>query len=155
MPRPSRPFSTDDERSIWEPNTGCLIWLGAFNTQGYGNVRVNGVTMRTHRASYELHNGPIPDGLFVCHTCDNTSCINPEHLYAGTRRQNTDDAVIRLRFRTRKGEASNKAKISDTVAREIFEAKGSQRKLAAKYGICQTAVSYIKRGKRHLAGAAQ
>lgn len=150
MSNPSRPFSTDDERSIWEPNSGCLLWLGSVNKQGYGRVRVEGIVVRAHRASYELHKGKIPEGLFVCHTCDNPSCINPNHLYAGTRRQNTDDAVNRNRFKPRKGEENSTAALSNEQAMEVFLAIGSQRQIAKRFGISQTGVSYIKRGKRYL-----
>lgn len=70
------------------PVTGCWLWTGAWNGEGYGLFRH---TKRVHRFSYELHHGPIPDGLFVCHRCHVPACVNPDHLYAGTHTQNMLD----------------------------------------------------------------
>jgi len=147
----ARPFSTDDERSIWEPNSGCLLWLGGLNSHGYGHFRIGGILKRAHRASYELHKGPIPAGLFVCHSCDNKACINTNHLYVGTRQQNVDDAVRRKRLKPRRGERNGRAKLTDAQAVEILGSAGSQSEIARRFGINQVSVSYIKRGKRHFA----
>lgn len=89
--------------------TACWEWKGGTNNIGYGFIR-DGKRMRTaHRVSYEIHNNTtIPKYMCVCHTCDNTLCVNPAHLWLGTRKQNYDDMVKKGRDKlwgrkTRKG----------------------------------------------------
>lgn len=74
-------------------NKNCWNWMAYKNSLGYGRLRVNGVKTLAHRASYVFFTGDIPSGLLVCHRCDNPSCINPEHLFLGTAKDNHRDAV--------------------------------------------------------------
>jgi len=91
------------QRNFWQfvdksgPN-GCWIWTGAKNRGGYGTWSQRGFRGLAHRWSYAASHREVPKGLFVCHHCDNPPCVNPEHLYAGTHRQNMDDAVERGRM---------------------------------------------------------
>jgi hypothetical protein len=83
-----------------DTTTGCWLWNkctkgGKFN---YGIFSMNGVGIRAHRASYMLNVGPIPDGFCVCHQCDTPMCVNPEHLFIGTDRDNAMDAVSKHRM---------------------------------------------------------
>lgn len=79
------------------PN-GCWEWEGSRDKDGYGMIWVVN-EQRAHRASYAIHVKPIPKGLWVLHKCDNPPCVNPDHLFLGDHRINTQDAVDRNRFR--------------------------------------------------------
>jgi len=79
-------------------SSGCFNWNGGLDQDGYGSVMLSKKRYRAHRASYEVFRGPIPDGHFVCHHCDNPSCINPAHLFTGTNQDNVTDCRKKGRF---------------------------------------------------------
>lgn len=88
------------ERIEFEPNTGCWLWMGTANREGgYGRARVNGVSVVAHRASWEFHIGPIPEGRQVLHRCDLPPCVNPGHLFLGDQTANMRDMVAKGRHR--------------------------------------------------------
>jgi hypothetical protein len=78
---------------------GCWEWTGRISVVGYGQIKDHYKTRNAHRVSYELNVGPIPDGLVVCHTCDNRKCVNPSHLWVGTFGDNNRDREAKGRGR--------------------------------------------------------
>lgn len=73
--------------------TDCWEWQGGKNNVGYGMIRDEHGMRTTHRVSYEEHKGNIPKGMCVCHSCDNPKCVNPDHLWLGTKKDNWQDMI--------------------------------------------------------------
>jgi hypothetical protein len=135
-----------------DPVTGCWNWTASKDTHGYGHLRHQGRIRLAHRFSYELHCGPVPEGMQVCHKCDNRVCLNPDHLFIGTWRDNMLDKLAKGR-QSRARQYGNKnpaAKLSEADIIAIRRAKGSvlQKDLALKYGVDRAHISQIQSGKR-------
>lgn len=138
------------------PDAGCWIWIGDQTASGYGRMRVEGKQVLAHRVSYELHRGFIAEGIFVCHKCDVRLCVNPDHLFLGTQKDNVTDMIQKGRnsrsgaINPVKHERHHKAKINKQQAAEIFQlawfSPMSQREIGEAYGLSQTNVSVIKHG---------
>lgn len=103
MPR-SRPLVERFWEKV-EKTAGCWVWTGSRVFYGYGNIGGPGnKNIRAHRLSWELHNGPIPNGLCVLHTCDNPGCVRPDHLFLGTQKQNAEDKAQKGRCNAQRGD---------------------------------------------------
>lgn len=110
----------------------------------YPQARIDGKTTRLHRYFFKLHKGPIPEGMCVCHRCDNTNCINPEHLFLGTHVENIRDAKIKGRFP--RGTAHHWAKLNEEKAKTVkaMLKEGVLRNdIVKKLGISKATVSRV------------
>jgi hypothetical protein len=132
---------------------GCWEWTGSLEVGGYGIIGASRhhAARRAHRVAWELRNrAPVPDGLDVLHHCDNRRCVNPDHLYVGTDSDNARDRVMRGRDANKSGEKNPNAKLTkDDVLAIIAAVTGgeTQTSVAKRYGISQTTVSALVRGK--------
>lgn len=122
------------ERGVFYSPCGCWFWMGATTGRDnrYGTIMVNGKQTTTHRVSYEIYKGSIGD-LFVCHSCDQTLCVNPDHLFLGTAQDNTDDMI--KKDRNRKGENHQNGIFTEVEVKIIREAasNGFKQVDIAKY----------------------
>ncbi len=128
---------------------GCWEWKGA-SLDGYGMFRIQKKTVRAHRWIYAETVGPIPPGICVCHHCDNRACVRPDHLFLGTKKDNTQDMLRKGRGNRARGERIHTAKLTagDVVSiRAAYDSgKSTQDDLAARYGVWRSDISYIVRG---------
>ena len=133
-----------------EPNTGCWLWAGQLGQQGYGVITIGDSMLDAHRLSYFLFNAGIPKGLFVCHSCDVRSCVNPDHLWLGTNADNMRDAAIKGRIN--RGINNGGVKITEDAVIEMMSlyetGNYSQRQLASQFGLSQQHISEILGGKK-------
>jgi hypothetical protein len=123
--------------------SGCWDWTAARDRCGYGRLKVDGGIKSAHRLSWVLANGPIPDGLHVCHTCDNPGCVNPVHLFVTDHRGNMADMAAK--GRSPRGVASRSAKLTRRDILAIRADDRLQRIIAEKYGVQPQTISSVKR----------
>lgn len=131
---------------------GCWEWVGTKDKNGYGKTKANGKTIKPHRISYAIANGDFDQSFYVCHKCDNPSCINPDHLFLGTNSDNQKDCVRKGRKPNRDGENHPLAILSDSDVLQI-RARYKRRvvtaiMLAKEYGVSRQQVLRIIHGHR-------
>lgn len=131
--------------NIQEVN-GCWEWQGARHKQGYGHFPYKRSVQLAHRISWRLFNGEIPRGMNVCHKCDNTSCVNPEHLFLGTQIQNMRD-MFKKKRKNHQGENHPRVKLTQQQVleiREMIKNGFTQEEVCRKYGITNGHVGSIR-----------
>lgn len=142
----------------------CWNWRACISNKGYGRFMINRKVVPASRMSYIITNGPIVGKYEVCHTCDNPLCVNPNHLFLGTRKQNMEDAKNKGRLSSGEkhsklctgnravGERSGKSKLTEKQVREIRRlyttTETSYKKLAKRFAVSPSAVAAIIKNKR-------
>jgi len=166
-------MNADTIKRFWRKvakGTDCWVWTASKRHKGYGafvwaDEDGKVVQGRAHRFSWLIHNGPIPDGLCVLHHCDNVACVNPAHLFLGTRADNNRDMCDKGRHvpggthcgpgNYERGEGHHNARLTAEQVVELrrrFDAGEHPSALAVDFGICQTYAYKVatRRAWRHL-----
>lgn len=129
-----------------EPNSGCWLWTGSYFHGGYGRFsETHKTSVLAHRFSFKTYRGTIPTGMFVCHRCDNPACVNPDHLFLGSPKDNNRDMVSK--GRQAKGEKIRKLKLTEEQARQIrIETSTSVAEFAKRFNVSYGVVWGVRAG---------
>jgi len=143
------------EEKYKEIENGCWIWKKLTKTHRYGNFYFNGKSQQSHRVSWQLHFGEIPEGMKVLHKCDTPGCVNPEHLFLGTQKDNVLDCIKKGRFHQNSAKSCEKHHFAKLKAVDVQNIKAiykytdaTHQKLANIYGVSREQIGKIIRGER-------
>lgn len=130
----------------------CWIWMASRDSCNYGmfypKEYPNGI--KASRYSWKIHNGEIPKGIYVCHTCDNPPCVNPKHLFLGTQKDNMQDMVQKGRIYDRHGERNSKAKLTEYDVRRVKQLRDNGKTykgIAEELGVSEGCINHILNGR--------
>ncbi len=138
---------------IINQNNSCLEWMGTLKNNGYGQFKkLNKKWFHAHRLSYELFIGQIPEDICVLHKCDNRKCVNPEHLWLGTKKDNTQDMIKKNRkiIIPLKGERNGRAKLKENdiiLIRKLYSEEMNCTQLSKIYNVAISTIDRIVRNK--------
>lgn len=128
-----------EEKTLLIPFSTCHWWDGAPDRNGYGRISVGSVNYSAHRMAYKIYKGEIPENMIVCHTCDNPMCVNPDHLWLGTNRENLQDMVKKGRT----GERGRKFNRNKAATIRFLSESFSTKEIAAFYSVKPRAIRNI------------
>lgn len=151
----TRSFGLNDQQRFERfvpdrPETGCWIWRASLDSRGYGHATIDGRLTIASRWSWQIHRGAIPDGACVLHRCDVRACVNPDHLFLGSKSDNMFDMHAKRRHPRvgMRGESNPSAKITEDAVRRIRLAIGTEDQVGAEFGISPAMAGMIRRRKR-------
>ncbi len=125
----------------FEKTETCWNWTGTITKRGYGYATINGRRIHAHRLSYFYHYGELPEGLVVCHTCDNPKCVNPDHLFLGTQADNMQDKVNKNRHLFGEKHGMSKLTEKDVLFIRSLE-KPNYAQLGRQYNVCPETIAH-------------
>lgn len=128
--------------------SGCQEWQGAYRGK-YGAIKISGKVQSTHRVAYEFSYGVFDKSLFVCHTCDNPKCVNPDHLFLGTHSDNMKDAYSKGRLTLSPNRSLDDEKVEQVKKAIATKGQKSLRVIAENLGISHAIVKSISQGKNY------
>lgn len=129
--------------------TGCIEWMGMRDEHGYGVLKYHNRKYKVHRWVWEMQNGPIPKGMFICHHCDNPSCANLDHLFLGTPKDNRLDCCRKKRHWVPEGKENGRAVLTEeqvVYAMARMLTGESQCSVARDFGVTSTTIRFIWTG---------
>lgn len=135
-----------EAKFIPEPMSGCWLWNASASIGGYGRISVNRKCTEAHRVSYRLYVGEIPEGSCVLHRCDNPPCVNPGHLFVGSRATNNKDRKAKGRSAVGERHARSRFTVAEVLA--IRADSRPIRKIGKEYGVGHGVISLIKNRRR-------
>lgn len=127
---------------------GCLEWQKGLSKSGYGTIKVDRKKWYTHRLAWTIIKGAIPNGLLVCHHCDNPKCLNIDHLFLGTNKSNMQDMSKKKRYPNRSGTKNPRTRLTDADVLAIRASSDRGTVLAKRYGVAPTTISHILTRRR-------
>ena len=141
------PPEEQDKKRFWskvKKTDTCWNWIASCNQSGYGRIGISGKLITAHRYSWEIQNGKIPKGKLVLHKCDNSKCVNPDHLFIGTDKDNMDDM-------NKKHRGHNKLTANQVreIKRKYIRGKITCEMLGKEYGVNKSSINEIVRGKSY------
>lgn len=122
---------------------GCWQWRAHTDLNGYGYLPGDLKHTRAHRFSYEFHIGKIPEAMLICHKCDNPGCVNPDHLFVGTSKDNAQDALQKGRAYV--GEKNGMSKLTKENIKEILSSELNGVQLAQKFEVTRSTINRVRR----------
>jgi len=132
----------------FEDDSQCWAWQGAAKGNGYGHATHKGRNLPAHRKSFLIFNGDIPDGFDVCHRCDNRWCVNPRHLFLGTRTENMADAMAK--GRTAGGNRKHLTEMQVQEVRRRLNCGEQDSQIATALNIHHGTIGQIKNGQSYV-----
>lgn len=138
-----------ERNCVPEALSGCWLWTSCVDSDGYGYLHNRTIdaakNLKAHRVAYEEFIGPIPEGKYVCHTCDVRSCVNPAHLWLGTHEENQNDRIAK--GRSAKGNSCSHARLNSALVLEVRAAQGTMKSIGLQFGFSPQTIHDVRTRK--------